>query len=248
MKQEMIESGISLIVQDYLKALGINAEKDKLSQLDFLVKTMLEDPLYPSVSKISEIGEIATKHILDSLAPLTFKLPLWKAGKIIDLGTGGGFPCLPLAVFLPEAEFVAVDARKKSVDFVARIAEKTGLKNVKVYHSRIEDLGRLSLFREKSDLVVCRALSAVRTLIEYMLPLVKNGGHALMYKGPKLDEELADSSGAFNAFAVSEEDLTLLRLAPPELPFERNFLVIHKTRIVSDKYPRKSGLPTSRPL
>ncbi len=244
----MIEPRISLIVQDFFKLLGINADEKKLSQLDLLVKNMLEDPLYSSVSKICEIEEIATKHIIDSLAPLAFKLPLWGAKKIVDLGTGGGFPCLPLAVFLPDAEFTAVDARKKSVDFVARIAEKTGLKNVKACHSRIEDLGRLPSYREKSDLVVCRALSAVRTLIEYMLPLVKNGGHALMYKGPKLDEELGESAGAFKALAVSDDCLTMLRLAPPELPFERNFLIVYKAMTVSEKYPRKSGLPTSKPL
>jgi len=244
----MSENKISKLVEGYLSGLGIPIEEKKMNQIDLLVTNMLADPLYSSVSKINEIEEIAFKHVLDSLAPLSFNIPVWQAGKIVDLGTGGGFPCLPLAIFLPEAKFVAVDARKKSVDFVARMAEKTGLKNVDVQHARIEDIGRQTQYRESFDLVVCRALSAVRTLIEYMLPLVKNGGHALMYKGPKLDEELSEAAEAFRIFSVKKDCLTLLRHIPPRLPFERNFLLIEKIVAVSEKYPRKSGLPTSKPL
>lgn len=244
----MSDIKISKLVVTYLSRLGIPVEEAKMNQIDHLIENMLSDPLYSSVSKISDFEEIAYKHVLDSLAPLSFNLPVWKAQRIVDLGTGGGFPCLPLAIFLPAVEFVAVDARKKSVDFVARMAARTGLKNVSVQHSRIEDLGRLPQFREKSDLVVCRALSAARTLVEYMLPLVKNGGHAFMYKGPKLDEELSEAGEAFKAFSVKSEAVTLLRLVPPELPFERNFLLVHKTISVPEKFPRKSGLPTSKPL
>lgn len=244
----MSENCVVSILKPYLESLGINVSPSQVEQMQHLLRAMLADPLYPSVSKIFAPDEIVVKHFLDSLAPLCFNLPLWKSRRALDLGTGGGFPCLPLAIALPDCQFCAVDARQKSVDFVARMASAVGLKNVSVQHARIEDIGREKGFREKADLVVCRALSAVRTLVEYTLPLVKSGGWAFFYKGPRLDEELAESSGAFSAFSIASSDIELLHLAPPELPFERSFLAIKKMQPVAEKFPRKSGLPTSKPL
>lgn len=244
----MSEGCVISILKPCLESLGIILSSSQIEQMQHLLDVMLADPLYPSVSKIFAPEEIVTKHFLDSLAPLCFNLPLWKSQRVLDLGTGGGFPCLPLAIALPESQFCAVDARQKSVDFVARMASAVGLKNVSVKHARIEDIGREKDFREKADLVVCRALSAVRTLVEYTLPLVKSGGWTFFYKGPRLDGELADSAGAFSAFFIAPADVELLHLTPPELPFERSFVAIKKLRPVPEKFPRKSGLPTSNPL
>jgi 16S rRNA (guanine527-N7)-methyltransferase len=244
----MSNDDIKSYLQSYFAGLGLLPSPQQYQQLQLLVDVMLADPLYPSVSKIFDRQEIALKHILDSLAPLSFNLPLWKSSRIIDLGTGGGFPCLPLAIFLPASAFLAVDARQKSVEFVARMSGKIGLNNVAVRHARIEDLGRDGELREKSDLVVCRALSAVRTLVEYTMPLVRNGGWTFYYKGPKLDEELAESVNAFEAFRIDPADAEILRLNAVQMPFERSYLAIRKNHPVPDKYPRKSGLPASKPL
>lgn len=239
---------VNQLLKPDLEKIDICLGEAQLAQLQRLLTAMLADRLYPSVSKILAPEEIISKHFLDSLAPLRFDLAAWKAQHILDLGTGGGFPCLPLAIALPHSQFIAVDSRKKSVDFVARMAAAVGLKNVTVCHSRIEDIGRDNKFREKSDLVVCRALSALRTLIEFALPLVKNGGSTLFYKGPKLEAELADSTQAFKEFNILPDDVQIFRLAPPDLPFERNFIAVGKTHTVAEKYPRKSGLPVSKPL
>ncbi len=232
----------------WLEKVGISLSDTQYAQLDKLAECMLADPLYKSVSKIFDPEEMALKHFLDSLAPLCFKLPEWKAARIMDLGTGGGFPSLPLAIALPDSQIVAVDSRQKSVEFVARMAAAVGLKNVSTCHARIEEIGRDTKFREKSDLVVCRALSSVRTLVEYTMPLTKTGGSALYYKGPKLDEELSESVNAFTIFSIAVENVEILRLTPPEMPFERNFLVIRKTCAVPDRYPRKCGLAVDKPL
>ena len=170
---------ISDFIKSQINSLKIDLSDVQLNQIDLLAENMLKDPLYKSVSKIFELEEMAEKHFLDSLLPLCYNLPIWKSRNILDLGTGGGFPCLPLAIALPNSSFTAVDSRQKSVDFVLRMAESIGLKNVKTIHSRIEDLGQDSNHREKYDLVVCRALSAVRVLAEYTLPLTKNGGWSL---------------------------------------------------------------------
>jgi 16S rRNA (guanine527-N7)-methyltransferase len=209
---------------------------------------MLEDPLYKSVSKISDPNEIAIKHFLDCLIPFSLNIPFEKSKTITDLGTGGGFPCLPFAIMLPNPNFFAVDSRKKSVEFVVRMSESIGLKNVTGVHSRIEDLGHDSKFREKSDFVICRALSSVRTLAEYTLPLTKNEGYSFYLKGPKLEEEVTDAANAFSILGIKPENLNYFRISPPKIPFERNFLLIKKESTIPVKYPRKSGLPNEKPL
>ena len=235
-------------IDSALTELKIELDATKTEQIETLCQSMLTDPIYPSVSKIFDEEEIAKKHILDSLAPLTFDLPCWNAKKVVDLGTGGGFPSLPLAIALPEAKIHPVDSRRKSVEFVARMADKVGLKNIETIHSRAEELGRQADFREKCDLVVCRALSAVRVLLEYCLPLVKVGGYALFYKGPKLDEEMQEAKNALAQFGVSKNDYEFFKLSPPSLPFDRGYLLIHKKKPVAKKFPRKSGTPISKPL
>ncbi|OGK11674.1 MAG: 16S rRNA (guanine(527)-N(7))-methyltransferase RsmG [Candidatus Riflebacteria bacterium GWC2_50_8] len=244
----MSDNYLIKIIEPYVEKLNLPLNRQQLEQMQLLADLMLQDPLYLSVSKISEPEEVAVKHFLDSLIALALAPDTWKSKNILDLGTGGGFPCLPLAVALPQSSFIAVDSRQKSVEFVARIAEKAGIKNVKTRHARIEDLGRDPAFRERSDLVVCRALSAVRILIEYTLPLIKNGGQAFYYKGPKAQEELAEAANALSVFGVAGSDLELMQILPPEVPYERNFVRIVKRRSAPAAYPRKAGLPASRPL
>ncbi len=239
---------ISEYIKTYIDRLKINLENSQLEKLDLLAENMVKDPLYKSVSKIFDTEEMAVKHFLDSLLPLCYSLPLWKSKNVLDLGTGGGFPCLPLAIALPESHFTAVDGRQKSVDFVARMAKSIGLTNVDTIHSRIEDLGQNKAHREKYDLVLCRALSSVRVLTEYTLPLTKNNGWSFYYKGPKLDEEISEASNAFKILGVDSNNIEIFRLLPPEIPFERNFISILKNKSVPEKYPRKAGTPLSKPL
>ena len=239
---------ISEYIKTYIDRLKINLENSQLEKLDLLAENMVKDPLYKSVSKIFDTEEMAVKHFLDSLLPLCYSLPLWKSKNVLDLGTGGGFPCLPLAIALPESHFTAVDGRQKSVDFVARMAKSIELTNVDTIHSRIEDLGQNKAHREKYDLVLCRALSSVRVLTEYTLPLTKNNGWSFYYKGPKLDEEISEASNAFKILGVDSNNIEIFRLLPPEIPFERNFISILKNKSVPEKYPRKAGTPLSKPL
>ncbi len=233
----------------FFPALGFNLTAEQQILFDRLGNAMLEDSFYPSVSKIFAPEEIAVKHFLDSIIPLKFAPEAFKnAKRVVDLGTGGGFPLLPLAIVFPEMRFLGVDSRQKSVEFVARMAEAIGLRNVKVKHSRIEELGQDAEYREKSDLVVCRALSAVRTLLEYTLPLTRNGGYCFYYKGPKLDDELRDAAEALQMLAVAPEQMRFFAVSEPEFPFSRGYLQIHKTKTVAAKYPRKNGMPAAKPL
>jgi 16S rRNA (guanine527-N7)-methyltransferase len=236
-------------MQPYLQNLGLKLTNWQIEKINLLGNSMLADPIYKSVSKIFEPEDIALKHFLDSIAPLKFDLVCWKkAEQVVDLGTGGGFPLLPLAIMKPECRFLGVDSRQKSVEFVARMAEATGLENVRVKHARIEELGRDSQHREKNDLVICRALSAVRTLLEYTLPLTRDGGFSLYFKGPRLEQEIADAATAMRELGVAEGQLSFYELSEPEIPFSRGYLLVEKKNSVPAKYPRKNGLPSSRPL
>jgi 16S rRNA (guanine527-N7)-methyltransferase len=210
---------------------------------------MLADPLYPSVSKIATPEDIALKHFIDSLAPLALGIDVFEKSKtIMDLGTGAGFPVLPLAVMFPKVHFVAVDSRLKSVEFVDRMAANLGLQNVQTVHSRIEELGHNKKYRERIDLVICRALSAVCTLVEYTLPLTQVGGYSFYYKGPKLKHEISQAENALNKLGVKKSEVKTFKLLEPTLPFNRGYLLIKKLKATLAKYPRKNGTPASRPL
>ncbi|MGM0598863.1 MAG: 16S rRNA (guanine(527)-N(7))-methyltransferase RsmG [Candidatus Rifleibacteriota bacterium] len=236
-------------MQPWLSKLGIEVAPRQVALLNSLGESMLSDPLYPSVSKISTPEDIALKHFIDSLAPLALGTKIFKSSKkIMDLGTGAGFPVLPLAVVLPEVDFVAVDSRLKSVEFVDRMALNIGLKNIRVVHSRIEELGQNKKYREQSDLVICRALSAVRILLEYTLPLTKVGGYSFYYKGPKLEKEVAEAENALKQLGIKKSDVKIFQLLEPELPFSRGYLQIKKTKPTAGKFPRKNGTPASKPL
>lgn len=249
MTTEQNAEQFSLLMKPWFDGLNMSFDSHCLAKFDELGVAMLNDPLYPSVSKIFAIEEIAQKHFLDSVAPLGLGLPCFRGQpKIFDLGTGGGFPAIPLAIVFPDSNVTGIDSRAKSADFVKRMADNLALKNLDSKHARIEEVGHDPAFREQADLVVCRALSAVRTLLEYALPLVKPGGYALFYKGPRLDQELADAANALKVMNIKASDMQFKSIKPPLLPFERGFLLIKKTVATSPKFPRKNGVPASNPL
>ena len=230
--------------------LGLEIPPSLVPRFEALGEALVADPLYPSVSKIFDPAEIASRHFLDALLPLALPLPCWKdrTGTILDLGTGGGFPALPLALFLPDRQVIAVDAKGKSVEFVQRIGAALGLTNLRTVLGRAEEIGHRKEFRESVDLVVCRAVAAVRVLVEYCVPLAKVGGHVLLYKGPNLDEELTESANAFSRLGIGANDRSRHVLEPPLTPFSRGFVLIEKKRPTADTWPRRNGVPSSKPL
>ncbi len=245
----MTEQNFLQFLTPNLRKIGLKISEATLSQLDAFCRNMVSDPLYPSVSKISSPEEIATKHILDSLVPVSLPLPCWKgSGGIMDIGTGAGFPSIPLSIIMPDRKIIAVDSKGKAIDFVQRMKEQNALGNLFPTLARAEELGHSSDYREKMDLVVSRAVASVRILLELCLPLVKIGGYALFYKGPKLEGEIKEAANAMKVLGLSRNQISIFECHPPLLPFSRGFVCIHKLSAVPKKYPRENGIPATKPL
>lgn len=189
-----------------------------------------------------------TGNILDSLAFLEI-LPLLTTDHvpltILDVGTGGGFPLLPLAICLPEGDFTGIDSVQKKIDAVRRISAFLKLMNVRLFCGRAEELGRDPMHREQYDLVLSRAVAALPTLLEYTSPFAKNGGYIVLWKSMDIEKELQES-----LLARAEFSCHLTKQHTYELPGgfgTRQLLVFQKTFALSKKYPREVGMPKKHP-
>lgn len=187
-------------------------------------------------------------NVLDSLALLDLLPSLFAHPSlctILDVGTGGGFPLLPLAICLPEIHFVGIDSVQKKMDAVQRIIHILTLKNIHLFCRRAEELGQDSLHREHYDLVLSRAVAALPTLLEYTSPFVKIGGYIVLWKSMNIEKELQDS-----LLARAEFSCHLTKQHSYELPGgfgTRQLLIFQKTFSLSKKYPREVGIPKKKP-
>lgn len=234
---------------------GLTAGSDSLEKRQRLEKTLSQFDRYTellrewnekvNLTAITAPAEIEIKHYLDSL--LLLKANCWRpALRIADMGSGAGFPGLPLKLAEPTAAVDLFDSSGKRVNFLNLVIAELALPAASAYHLRAEEAGQKKEFRESYDLVVSRAVAALPLLLEYCLPLVKPGGYFAAYKGPGFQEELAGAGKALSLLRgqldqVLEEEL-------PEGQGSRNILMFKKTGSLSGKYPRRPGIPAKQPL
>ena len=187
-----------------------------------------------------------TGNIMDSISFLDLLPKLGSVQSVLDLGTGGGFPLLPLALALSDVSFVGLDSVQKKVDAVNRMIEKLALKNAACIAGRAEELGRLEKYREQFDIVTSRAVAPINVLLEYCSPFVKQSGYIVLWKSMTIDEELKDS-----LLARAEFSCHLIHKHSYKLSGnwgERQLLAFQKTAILDSKYPRAVGVPKKDPL
>ena len=198
-----------------------------------------------NLTAIKEEKEILIKHFLDSLT--CFKiLPRSGGYSLIDLGTGAGFPGIPLKIVNPAIQLTLSDSVRKKVDFCQVAAQELNLTSVHTNHSRAEDLGQEKEYREKFDWTVARAVADMPVLVEYLLPLTRVGGKALVMKGAEIQDELQRAESALALLGGRISMLEFVSL--PENSGERSLVLIEKVKHTPTAYPRKAGIPAKKPL
>lgn len=198
-----------------------------------------------NLTAIKEKKEILVKHFLDSLTCLKI-IPQEGSFSLVDLGTGAGFPGIPLKIINPAIRLTLADAVRKKVDFCEMVVQELNLSDVRVIHARAEDLGQNDAFREKFDCSAARAVADMSELAEYLLPLTSVGGHALIMKGADIQQELIRAEPALSILGGKINNVELVSL--PENFGERSLVLIEKVKPTPAAYPRKAGTPAKKPL
>lgn len=234
-------------LQEYFKKLAkdINVEinDEEINEFSLYMDLLLEWNEKINLTAITEKNEIILKHFIDSLTIYKY---IKENDKIADVGTGAGFPGIPLAIMKNKNEVILVDSLNKRINFLNEVIQKIELENVIAIHSRAEDLGKDEKYREKFDIVTSRAVANLTVLVEYLLPLVDVGGYCICMKGPNIEEELNQSKFAIRTLGGKIEKVEKIIL--PDSDFERNIVIIKKEQYTDKRYPRKAGMPLKNPL
>ncbi len=245
MKKIQLENYDLAKFQNGLDELEIRLSEKQLEQLMLYYELLVEKNKVMNLTAITEFQDVMSKHFLDSLS-LVIALDPADLETVIDVGTGAGFPGIPLKIAFPDLRVTLVDSLKKRVDFLNEVILKLGLKGIWAVHGRAEDLGKDKKYRENYDLCVSRAVAALPLLCEYCIPFVGEGGLFVAYKGKDGEGECRKASRAVELLGGVIADLVLYSL--PESGEERSLIVIEKEQPTPKTYPRKAGIPEKRPL
>lgn len=226
-------------------AFGIELSDHQLEQFETYYEMLVEKNKVMNLTAITEKNEVIDKHFADSLALIKSGVSLTDQ-KILDLGTGAGFPGIPLKIAFPELEIVLLDSLNKRIKFLNEVIEALGLEKITAIHGRAEDFAKQKEYREQFDYVVSRAVANLTVLSEYCLPYVKVGGCFMPYKSGEIDEELNNSKKAVQILGGKIEEVVKFQL--PDTDIGRSFVKIKKNKNTAKKYPRKAGLPAKEPL
>lgn len=228
-----------------LEQLRIFLNEKQIQQFIEYYEILVEWNKVMNLTAITDYEEVIAKHFLDSLA-LVKVCDLSGKKKVIDIGTGAGFPGIPLKIAFPELEIVLLDSLNKRIKFLNEVIEKLGLKNIRTIHGRAEDFAKQKEYRESFDLCVSRAVANLSTLSEYCLPYVKIEGNFIPYKSGKIDKEISQGEKAIKILGGKISQIDKFQLVDTDM--ERSFVVIKKEKNSPKKYPRKAGMPSKEPL
>lgn len=220
---------------------GIILSKTQENQFDKYFSMLIETNKVLNLTAITEENEVLIKHFLDSAIPEKF-IP--KNSTVIDIGSGAGFPALPLKIVRDDLDITMVDSLNKRVNFLNEVINELNLQKTCAFHSRAEDFAKEN--REKFDVAVARAVASLDTLVEYLLPFVKVGGIAVIYKSTKLDEEIEIAKTAIKTLGGKIEKIEKFEIFEENL--QRNILILKKITKTPPKYPRGKNQPKTNPI
>ena len=231
------------ILKEHFPELGIRCSEKRYELFQKYMEQVLEYNKSINLTAITDPEEFAIKHFVDSVVIYDME-EFQDAENVIDLGTGGGFPGVPLAILSPDKKFTLADSLNKRIKVVKEMTDAIGLKNVTPVHGRAEELGQNKKYREKFDLCVSRAVADLAVLSEYCLPLVREGGYFIAYKGSDVEEELDRAMPAIEALGGSVDGVEEVEIAGNH----HSLIILYKEEKTPKKYPRTPGKPGKEPI
>jgi 16S rRNA (guanine527-N7)-methyltransferase len=230
--------------------INIEISDDQINCFEKYYELLIEKNKVMNLTAITDKEDVIVKHFIDSIALIPYLLDkginINNKLKIIDIGTGAGFPGLPLKIMMPDVKFTLLDSLNKRVSFLNEVIDELKLKDIEALHGRAEDYASDNKYREKYDICVSRAVANLSTLSEYCIPFVKEDGFFISYKAGESEEEINNSKNAIKILGGKINKVEEFVL--PGTDASRVFVFIRKLELTDKKYPRKAGVPAKKPL
>ena len=233
------------LLEDSLKKLNISIDEDQKSKFAKYYSLLLEKNKVMNLTRITDEEEIIIKHFVDSLM-IAKVVEMEKEESLIDVGTGAGFPGIPIKIIWPEIKVTLLDSLDKRIGFLKEVIEELDLEGIEAIHGRAEDLGQDDNYRERYDLCASRAVADLAVLSEYCIPFVKEQGVFISYKADGSDEEISNARNAIETLGGELEKISTETITVTDI--NRQFAAIRKISKTDSKYPRKAGKPSKKPL
>ena len=227
------------------EAMNIENRQELIEKFRIYMEGVIEWNEKVNLTTITDPDEFVIKHFIDSIICANYPEYV-NAAKIIDVGTGAGFPGIPLSIISPEKEFILMDSLNKRLKIINELCQRSDIKNVVTLHARAEELAKNKAYRERYDLCVSRAVANMSVLAEYCLPFIKVGGFLMAYKGPEAENEVKEAEHALSLLGGKAEEIRNGNLK--EFGIEHKVVVIKKVKNTPSKFPRKAGTPAKEPL
>ncbi len=231
------------LMKFYGEQIDITFEKSQIEQFYKYMNLLIEWNEKINLTAIIEPEEIILKHFIDSLTICKY---IENNATLADVGTGAGFPGIPLKIYRPDIKITLVDSLNKRINFLNEVINNLELKNIVTIHSRVEDFGKNKNYREKYDYVTARAVANLNTLSEYLVPIVKVNGKAICMKGNDVQDEVDNAKHAIKILGGTVEKVDYFKL--PNSDISRNIIVVKKVNNTPARFPRKAGMPSKEPL
>lgn len=231
------------IMKEYASEIDIVFNDKQIEQFYKYMNLLLEWNEKINLTAITEKKDVILKHFIDSL---TISKYIEENSTLVDIGTGAGFPGIPIKIYRPDVKVTLVDSLNKRINFLNEIISELELKDINTIHSRVEEFGKNKRYREQFDIVTARAVANLTVLSEYLLPLTKIDGKCICMKGSEIQEEFNDSKNAIRILGGQIENIYKFNL--PKSDILRNIVIIKKVKNTPNKYPRKPGTPSKEPI